>query len=64
MHTKHLAPCLVVVGLGLALFLVTGAGAAWLGTLALFALCPLMMGWMMWSMGGHGGHGSVGKDES
>ena len=63
MRRIHLGPCLIVVGLGLALFLAAGASAG-LGTLLIFLLCPLVMGWMMWSMGGHGGHASGGKDGS
>lgn len=64
MRRIHLGPCLIVVGLGLALFLATGASAAGLGTLLIFLLCPLVMGWMMWSMGGHGGRASGSKDGS
>lgn len=58
MHRNHLAPCLIVAGLGVALFLATGASAAGLGTLLVFMLCPVAMVVMMWTMGhAHGGHG-------
>lgn len=64
MHRNHLAPCLIVLGLGLAFFLATGASTAGLGTLLFLLVCPIAMVVMMWSMGGHGGHGAGGKDES
>lgn len=62
MHRNHLAPCLIILGLGVALLLATGTGAASLGTLLFFLLCPIAMLGMMWSMGRHSGHGSGGKD--
>lgn len=62
MHRNHLAPCVIILGLGLALFLATGASAAGLGTLLILLLCPIAMLGMMWSMGRHAGH-EAGRED-
>ena len=64
MHRNHLAPCVIVVGLGVALFLATGASAAGLGALLLILVCPIARVGMMWTMGGHGAGGPGRKDET
>jgi hypothetical protein len=60
MTRSHMAPCIVLVFLGLALLLATGVSPVGIATFGFFLLCPLIMVGMMWWMGGHGGHAPGG----
>lgn len=47
-HRNHLAPCLVLFALAVALLVAIGPGLAAVGTAAVLVLCPLAMGGVVW----------------